>query len=260
MSLVQADQFLLRTTFTARRETIVDTAHRPVAWVVRRYSVWRSTLAVVAVCVILGFTGYALSGAVRDLVAWELRASFEQVASPPRYSTLIGVALIAVAVSVVAARYVLPKWSVVVCADRGCREKLFEVEQDARWPLAVVRYVVRDADGQTLATLERNRLLSLLQEHWTVAPAVGAPIVCRTSERPVILGPLRRLLGSTCRLLQTRVALVTADAHRSGDVRARFDRRHVELGRSVLDVSTDPTAALDRRIALALGVLLSAGR
>lgn len=258
MALLLGNRFFLRErTFSLDHgETITDASHRPVVWVRRRRPVLWIALAALAVCAILGLTGYLLYPHIVELIRWSLRTRWEKLPDPIRPSTLVGVVLIAILASVTAVKYILPRRRIDFYRDPKRTERVLELERNGRWQWPTETYTLRDATGNVIATIQRVRPLSLFVDRWTVIPTVGTAIVCKANERPIILAALRRFFGSTSRFVQTDVMIVTADAHRSGDVLGRLERRRTECDRYTLDLTADPTQSLDRRIAIALGVLM----
>ena len=74
--------------------------------------------------------------------------------------------------------------------------------------------------------------------------------------RAQILSLLRRLIGPLFGLLRTNFIFLPAG---SEDVIGEFKRKFTILDRYVLDMSADPQRLMDRRIALALGLMLDTG-
>jgi len=71
-----------------------------------------------------------------------------------------------------------------------------------------------------------------------------------------VLSLLRRIIGPFLGFLRTNFVLVRgADAEIFGE----FNRKFTLLDRYVLDLSADPARTFDRRIAVALGVMLDTG-
>src|SRR2546427_2714553 len=75
----------------------------------------------------------------------------------------------------------------------------------------------------------------------------------------MVLSLLRRVLGSLFGLLRTNFILVRLDAGSAGIVFGEFNRKFTILDRYVLDLTGDPEQILDRRVGLALGVMLDTG-
>ena len=75
-------------------------------------------------------------------------------------------------------------------------------------------------------------------------------------EDSIILSLLRRVLGPLSGLLRTNFVLL----HRNGTTRlGEFQWKATILDRYALDLTPDRTRRLDRRVALALGVMLDTG-
>jgi len=70
-----------------------------------------------------------------------------------------------------------------------------------------------------------------------------------------VLSLLRRVLGPLFGLLRTNFVFLRPD----GEVLGEFNRKFTLLDRYVVDLSADTDRALDRRIALAMGIMLDTG-
>jgi len=75
-------------------------------------------------------------------------------------------------------------------------------------------------------------------------------------EDSIVLSLLRRVLGTLFGVLRTNFLLVRGE---DAEVFGEFNRKFTLLDRYVLDLSADPARIFDRRIALALGVMLDTG-
>lgn len=159
------------------------------------------------------------------------------------------VALIAVAVGLSAKRHV------TFYRDATKRDKLLDVLQDRKWQPITATYTVRDRAGRTLALLWKNYLYNIVRKRWYVKAPDGTTLYV-AKEDSVILSLLRRLLGPLFGLLRTNFII-----ERSGseEVVGEFNRKFTLLDRYVLDLKADRARTLDRRVALALGVMLDTG-
>jgi len=107
---------------------------------------------------------------------------------------------------------------------------------------------------QALASFAKNILYNLIRKRWYIyGPDRRLQFVAK--EDSVILSLLRRFL-----------APVRRAAHQlhhpppdSEEVIGEFKRKFTILDRYVLDMSGDPQRLMDRRVALALGVMLDTG-
>ncbi|MGH7676526.1 MAG: hypothetical protein ACREMV_14765 [Gemmatimonadales bacterium] len=139
--------------------------------------------------------------------------------------------------------------------DESKRERLLEVLQDRKWQPITSTYTVRDARGRPLAYLGKNWLYNLFRKRWYVyGPDHALAYVAK--EDSVILSLLRRFLGPFFGLLRTNFIILRAGTE---DVLGEFKRKFTILDRYVLDMSADPQRLMDRRVALALGVMLDTG-
>lgn len=155
--------------------------------------------------------------------------------------------VVAVAISV--------KRHVTFYRDQTKRQKLLEVLQDKKWQLITATYTVRDPSGRTLALLWKNYLYNLFRKRWYVKRSDGTTLYV-AKEDSIILSLMRRFVGPLFGLLRTNFIIVRCD---SDDVVGEFNRKLTILDRYVLDLRADTGRSLDRRIALALGVMLDTG-
>ena len=159
------------------------------------------------------------------------------------------VALLAVAVPLSAKRHV------TFYRDESKRERLLQVLQDKKWQPVTQTFSVRDARGKPLARLSKNWLWNVIRKRWRVN-APGGRLLYIAKEDSVILSLLRRFIGPLFGFLRTNfIILRPAD----DEVVGEFKRKFTILDRYVLDMTADRQRLVDRRIALALGVMLDTG-
>jgi len=147
------------------------------------------------------------------------------------------------------------KRHVTFYGDQTKREKLLEILQDKKWQPITATYTVRDAHGQTIALLWKNYLYNAFRKRWYVKAPDGT-LRFMAKEDSIILSLLRRVIGPMLGLLRTNFIIVQGD---SDDVIGEFNRKFTILDRYALDLKADPARTLDRRVALALGVMLDTG-
>lgn len=135
------------------------------------------------------------------------------------------------------------------------KERLLEVLQDQKFHFVNATYTVRDASGVELARLRKNYLSNIIRRRWQVLSPDGS-VVWVAKEDSMILSLLRRVLGPMLGLLRTNFVFQGAGSDR---VIGEFKRKLTILDRYVLDLSPDTRRAFDRRVALALGVMLDTG-
>ncbi len=139
--------------------------------------------------------------------------------------------------------------------DETKRDKLLEVLQDRKWQPITATYTVRDRAGRTMALLWKNYLYNIVRKRWYVKAPDGTTLYV-AKEDSIILSLLRRFLGPLFGLLRTNFIIVR---NGSEDVVGEFNRKFTLLDRYVLDLKADRARELDRRVALALGVMLDTG-
>jgi hypothetical protein len=141
--------------------------------------------------------------------------------------------------------------------DESKRERLLDILQDKKFQPITKTYTVRDARGRPIARFGKNILFNLFRKRWYVwAPGSGRRLLFLANEDSIILSLLRRFLGPLFGLLRTNFIFLPAG---TDDVIGEFKRKFTILDRYVLDMSADPQRLMDRRIALALGVMLDTG-
>jgi hypothetical protein len=205
---------------------------RPSAWV-RRLLAPLAAAAWIGLCV----SGTILFGMMNDY-SWT-------------FTWIVG-GLVALAGLPVIAIRVPPKRHLTFYRDPSMSERLLTVRQDFKFVGFVFRFTLLDAKNWPVAVFRKNNLYDLLRKRWHVDDPNGRPI-CVAMEDSMWLSILRRFLGSLFGLLRTNFIITTPYF---GDVLGEFNRKFTLFDRYVLNLERDPDRALDRRVALALGVLL----
>lgn len=201
--------------------------------------------------------GALLAGLAAGIGAALIMALFAELA---RGTVLEGVFVVLAIVGFLAALIFVgvglsAKRHVTFYRDQTKREKLLEIIQDKKWQPITATYTVRDPAGTTLALLWKNYLYNLLRKRWYVKAPDGATL-WMAKEDSVILSLLRRVIGPLFGLLRTNFIIVRPD---TDDVVGEFNRKFAILDRYALDFKADPQRRVDRRVGLALGVMLDTG-
>ena len=136
--------------------------------------------------------------------------------------------------------------------DASKGDPLLEVLQDAKFQPITQTFTIRDAQHRPLARLRKNVFTNMLRKKWWVLSPSGTAMAI-AKEDSVILSLLRRLLGPFFGLLRTNFVIQRAD---SEEDLGEFKRKFTILDRYVLDLTADRMRSFDRRVALALGVML----
>lgn len=161
----------------------------------------------------------------------------------------------AIAAGFVVAILLFQKRHITFYADDTCQEKLLEVLQDQKLEILKSTYTVNDREGNCLAKLRKYYLYNLFRKRWyCLSP--DERMLCIAKEDSIILSLLRRFLGSFFGILRTNFIILRPDTEA---VIGEFNRKFTLFDRYVLDLTADPARFLDRRVALALGVMLDTG-
>ena len=195
-------------------------------------------LAVIASWMVLGWTARLAGGA--DERAGPLLALLAYA--------LTGFTFLVVSMSARPLRHV------TVYRDESRREILLRILQDQRVAILTRTYTVTTPAGERLARLRKTYLHNIVRKRWYVEDPDGRRLALAL-EDSIVLSLLRRVLGTLFGVLRTNFLLVTPE----GDSLGEFNRKLTLFDRYVLDLSDDPERRLDRRLALALGVMLDTG-
>ncbi len=240
------DKFLLRQKAMAIKEKyyVWDEAGQTILYVERPRYVFRGLLAAfggIATGLVVLIALGALSGAAGQGV---LAAVLAILAFLGFFVTLV---VVAISLS--------PKRHVTFYRDDTKQQPVLEVLQDRKFQPITATYTVRDATAKILAKLQKNYLYNLFRKRWRCLTP-GGSLMCVAREDSIILSLLRRFLGPFFGLLRTNFIIQRGGG---STVIGEFNRKFTLLDRYVLDLTRDPRRQLDRRVALALGVMLDTG-
>lgn len=241
-----ADKFLLRQKHLAINEKyyVWDEQGQPLLFIERPAMVGRNLLALLAAMVAFVVVAGAMFG---------LAVLLNETDPSPILITA-GIVLGVVAAIVVAVA-VHPKRHVRIYQGDTRQTLLLEIIQENKWQLINAYYTLQKPAGEVLARFRKNYLIGLIRKHWDCQRPDGT-VLCRAMEDSMILSLLRRFIGPLYGILRTNFIIVRPDDEQ---VIGEFNRKFTILDRYVLDLSADPEHHLDRRIAVALGVLLDTG-
>ena len=171
--------------------------------------------------------------------------------------TMTGMAL-TIAFTVVVSIALSPKRHVTFHADDSQEARtspLLTVFQDQKVALINATYTVKSGDGSLIGFLEKNHLHNFIRKQWRVLGPRGELIVI-VKEDSLIKSLARRFFGPLFGLLRTNFVYLEPGSERTI---GEFNRKLTLFDRYVLDMSADTGRILDRRLALASGVLLDTG-
>src|SRR5688500_5243207 len=245
-SAFDRDIFLLRQKHLSinQKYQVSDEQGNPILFVERPTYFWRTILALLGAYLVTAGLYMALMAAVAT-------GSAQGGGGNP----LALLFLLLPVVFVVVAMALSKKRHVTFYRDESKTQKMFDVLQDKKVQFPMRTYTVRDASGTPLASFKKNYLYNLFRKRWEMRSPNGT-VMCVAKEDSIILSLLRRVLGPLYGLLRTNFLITRG----TGDtVVGEFKRKFTILDRYVLDLSADRRRDLDRRLALALGVMLDTG-
>jgi uncharacterized protein YxjI len=251
----QRDKFLMRQKMMAisAKYTISDEAKRPILYVERPAHLKRQLLAgcgtVVVILVSLAAAALAGIGAAA-------------IVGNDNVGVAVGlIGLFAtIAAAIVAAIRFSPKRHIHFYADEEKTEPLLDVLQDKKNELLTTTYTVIRPDGRVLAHISKNQFSNFFRKKWSVVDAEGLPLFI-AREDSLILSLIRRFVPVLQDLMRTNfVFVLPSEAEDGGElIRGEFNRKFTLVDSYVLDLSRDRPPRIDRRVAVAMGVLLDTG-
>jgi uncharacterized protein YxjI len=247
----QADPIFGRDLFLMRQQAlrinerydVSDDKGQPILFVERPAHLLRNVGAIVA-AIIAGFVFMTTMTTLADAVG---------VGTASNVVAMIGFVGV-VPLGFFVAMYLSRKRHVSFYTGEDKAVRLLEVLQDQKVHFITVTYTVRDAEGVTLAQLRKNYLYNLIRRKWEVLSPSGT-IEWVAREDSIILSLMRRFVPFMG-LLRTNFIFQPAGSER---VVGEFRRKMTLLDRYALDLSADQARAFDRRVAVALGVMLDTG-
>jgi uncharacterized protein YxjI len=168
------------------------------------------------------------------------------------FALILGIA--GLTAGIVAGVSLYPRRHVTFYLSRDKQHPVLHVAQDKKWQLITATYTVRTREGEALALLRKNYLWNFLRRRWQVLDDSGQ-LLAHALEDSILKSILRRVLGQYGAFILTNF-IITAP---SGEVIGTFNRKFTIRDKYVLDMTPDEHIILDRRIALALGVMLDTG-
>lgn len=222
---------------------ILDESNRPVLYVVRPAHFFRSVLAVLA-WLIFTMAGIALSLTIADALNSEI-------------GKWAGLALGAVSVvaGIVLLIWMAPKRHITFYADEARTQPVLHVSQDQKFSFIRAWYTVRCPEHGELGRFMKNYLFNFYRKRWYIFDSLGTNQLL-AQEDSMILSLLRRFLGPLFGILRTNYIIVEPKSQR---VIGEFNRKFSLFDKYTLDMSADRAREMDRRMAVALAVILDTG-
>jgi uncharacterized protein YxjI len=246
----ERDKFLLRQKHLAISEKyyIWDEAGGELLFVQRPLHFWRNLFAVFfAAIVFLIFLGVGAGLAGPRLQA-----------DDPLGAVILGAGVVFGVVAAIPLGIALSKKRhVTVYRDDSKSEPLLEIFQEKKFYLINAYYTVATAKGLVLARLHKNFIYNFFRKQWKIFDAQGR-LRYVAKEDSMFKSLLRRFFGPAFGILRTNFVILEGDGE-GERVIGEFNREFTLRDRYVLDLTGDPRRGFDRRVALALGVMLDTG-
>ena len=147
----------------------------------------------------------------------------------------------------------VPKRHVTFYRDDTKTEKMLEIKQLNKIEFPYANFSILDRTGNIIGSFRKNVLFDYIRRRWQVNNSDGQEL-CMAKEDSIILSLLRRTGIPIFLLMRTNFIFL-----RGQEVIGEFNRKLTLLDRYVLDLTADTRRVFDRRIALALGVMLDTG-
>jgi hypothetical protein len=148
----------------------------------------------------------------------------------------------------------VPQTEVTVFEDAAMTKPAFSMHQATRYTFPAVEFAVRTADGRDIGHLRMSSFSRLAKHHWHLLDRDGTTEIGDAVEESLPRAIVRKFLGKFSSAYESNLR-IRAAGHDAGWI----VRRPSELTEArVLDVTLDAEKALDRRIALALALLVIA--
>lgn len=249
------DRFLLRQKVMSisERYYVHDAFDQPILYVERPAHLMRNLLAALVTVIVL-IVGVGLS-VVIGMGLWE-------VVSPKWISIVVAVGMVLVTLSLacVAAVTLSPKRHIFFYQDDSKETLLLQVLQDQKFAPITATFTVVTPEGEPLWRITKNYLSNFLRKKWEARGPDGVTVMI-AREDSLFLSLLRRFLNVSFDFgfLRTNFILLVPQDGGVEENRGEFNRKFTLFDRYVLDLRRDQPAAIDRRLALAVGVLLDTG-
>jgi hypothetical protein len=247
------DRFLLRQQLMTISEKYVvwDDQQRPILFIERPAHFWRNVLgAFVTAITLIATTGVSVM--VGILLSRNVQPSW--------IGLMVGaiLQLLSLVLTVVLVITLSPKRHISFYSDESKGERLLQVLQDKKFQPITATYTVLTPEGELLGRMKKNYLYNFFRKKWDVTDAEGKKVLV-AREDSLLLSLLRRVLGPMLGFLRANFILVVPKAGDIEETRGEFNRNFTLFDRYVLDLSRDRPRMIDRRLAIALGVLLDTG-
>ncbi len=255
----QRDKFLLRQKMWSIKQKyhVADDAGESVMFVERPVHLAKGCLAMaVGIPAIFLFAG---GGAIAGIA---LKGTVGEVPSMVIAGVLGFVGFVA-GLAIIIAMY--PKRHITFYPDETKEDMLLRVFQNQKVAFLNMRYSLADDTGRVLCVFRKSYLHDAFRKRWYIESPEGE-VLFVVKEDSVFRSLMRRSIGAVAGEFAPLAILLVAFRTNfiftrvgSGEKLGEFNRRATLMDRYVLDLTADEMREIDRRIAVAMGVLLDTG-
>jgi uncharacterized protein YxjI len=147
----------------------------------------------------------------------------------------------------------LPKRHVEFFTDDTKTHKVLEVKQLNKIEFPFANFAILDSSGNVIGKLRKNALFDYIRRRWYVMNGNGLHL-CTAKEDSIILSFFRRTGIPIFAFMRTNFIFL-----RGQSIVGQVNRKFTIRDRYVLDMTSDFQQSIDRRIAVATGVMLDTG-
>lgn len=245
----QRDRFLInqKRLSISEKYYVFDEQQNPILFVERPAYFWRRLGAAFAglFVAIFGTLAFTLVGIAFDKPETKILGGL---------IILLGITISIIGAFVVGI-WITPKRHIYFYSDDTKSRLLLQVSQLRKVNLVRATYTVSDPLTGLLGSFQKNYLYNFFRKRWHAFGSDGTLLVV-AKEDSLILSLLRRLCGPMLGLLRTNFVML---APSTDSVLGEFNRKLTLFDRYVLDMTADRPRQFDRRMAIALGVMLDTG-
>lgn len=241
--IVTLDRFLIRPGHisTSLRYEILDFKGDPIVFAEQLTNpFWRAIKF--AACVVAGGAAFLVAEMVLP----------GEISYPIRFSIQLGAFVVAMVPTFL---LLSVRYRTALYRDESRRDLYLEIIQENRIPFPSSWYTVKDEKGSTLGRMKRSSYHRLFFTRWYLF-GKDELIKSIAEENSVVRSVLRRAIGTPVAPLKTNYTLFDG---RMGNILGELNRRRPVFDCYVLDLDSDYRKTIDRRLALAFGVMIDAG-
>ena len=160
-------------------------------------------------------------------------------------------ALILTAIFFTIVLLLVPRRHIYLYKDESMTSVALMLWQETRLSFPVLRFTARVPDGTMIGCFTKSAFSSLGRHRWAIFDRMGAARIGHAVEDSFSRAMIRKVLGSFFGMLRTNFLLFM-----NGRQVGVIDRRTTPLDRYFLDLRGEAGEQVDRRVALALAVLI----